>query len=107
MTLHGRRIEHAAAQAGIDCQLERARGASVIASMLSKENVAGAIGETLAGFVSVHGATDLRIFTQLLGLRLVERNRPDAADMLLTWKPAPSGPAAQKSNAPRHRNPSH
>jgi len=83
------------------------RGASVIPSMLSRKNVAAAIGETLAAFVSVHGATDFKIFKQLLGLRLVERNRPDATDMLLTWKPAPSGPAAQKSNAPGHRNPSY
>ena len=33
--------------------------------MLSRKNVAAAIGETLAAFVSVHGATDFKIFKQL------------------------------------------
>ncbi|MPW23278.1 hypothetical protein GCT13_42590 [Paraburkholderia sp. CNPSo 3157] len=72
------------AQAEIGYQLELARGASVIASMLTNENMTAAIGETLATFVGAHGTADLQIFVQLLGQRLVERDRSDAADILST-----------------------
>lgn len=83
-----RKKDQAAAQAEVGYQLELSRGASVIASMLSTENMAAAIEETLSAFVRAYGTTDLKIFTQLLGQRLTARNRTDAADMLFTWKPA-------------------
>lgn len=50
------------AQAEIGYQLELARGASVIASTLTNENMTAAIGESLATFVSAHGTADLQIF---------------------------------------------
>ena len=59
----------------------------MIESMLSEENIAAAIGEVLSAFENAYGETDLEVFTRLLGDRLTERNRSDAANMLLTWKP--------------------
>ncbi|MFP3557502.1 hypothetical protein SB861_43470 [Paraburkholderia sp. SIMBA_049] len=77
-------------------QLELASGASVIASMLSTQNTAAAIEETLSAFVSAYGTTDLTIFTQVLGQRLAARNRTDAADMLFTLTPSsPTSAAGQ------------
>lgn len=88
MTSYGRnRIDRAVAKAEIDYQLELARGASVIASMLSAEKLAAAIGETLTAFESAYGTTELRIFRQLLGQRLVNRHRSDAANMLVALNP--------------------
>ncbi|MGT2477608.1 hypothetical protein [Paraburkholderia terrae] len=90
------RIDRAVAQAEIDYQLELARGASVIASMLSAENVAAAIDETLSGFLGAYGTTDLKPFIQLLDQRLMARNRSDAAATLLAWTPALSAREAQE-----------
>lgn len=81
------RMDRAVAQAEIDYQLELARGASVIASMLSAENLAAAIGETLTAFESAYGTTELHIFIPLLSQRLVNRDRSDAANMLVAWNP--------------------
>lgn len=83
-----RKHDLAVAQAEVGYQLELARGASVIASMLSTDNMAASIEETLSEFVSAYGTTDLKIFMQLLGQRLMARNRTDAANMLLTRAPA-------------------
>ncbi|EUC12419.1 hypothetical protein [Paraburkholderia hospita] len=104
MTPHGKRKnDQATAQAEVGYQLELARGASVITSMLSTQNTAAAIEETLSAFVSAYGTTDLTIFTQLLGQRLAARDRTDAADMLFTLTPAsPTG--AARSPAARQRD---
>lgn len=83
-----RRHDQAIAEAEVDYQLDLARGASVIASMLSRQNMVAAIEETLGAFVSTHGTPDLDIFTQLLHQRLRARNRLDAADALLNPDPA-------------------
>jgi hypothetical protein len=83
-----RKHDLAVAQAEVGYQLELARGASVIASMLSADNMAASIEETLSEFVSAYGTTDLKIFMLLLGQRLMARNRTDAANMLLTRAPA-------------------
>lgn len=102
---HGRtRTDHAGVHPEIDYQLELARGASIIASMLSIENVTTAIAETITGFISVHGARDLNVFIQLLTERLVRRNRPDAAAILAAWKTAPSAPGASNPRARHHCN---
>jgi hypothetical protein len=104
MIPHGKRKnDQAAAQAEVGYQLELARGASVIASMLSTQNMAAAVEETLSAFVRAYGTTDLKIFTQLLGQRLTARNRMDAADMLFAWKPA-SPACAARSPAARQRD---
>ncbi|MGT2472129.1 hypothetical protein [Paraburkholderia terrae] len=83
-----RRHDQAIAEAEVDYQLELARGASVIASTLSRQNMVAAIEETLCAFVSTHGTPDLDIFTELLRQRLRARNRLDAADALFIRDPA-------------------
>jgi hypothetical protein len=106
MISYGRsRIERAVAQAEIDYQLELARRASVIASMLSAENLAAAVGETLTAFESTYGTTELQIFIQLLGQRLVNRDRSDAANLLVTWNPSSCAPHVADVTA-RRRKPS-
>ncbi|AXF06129.1 hypothetical protein CUJ88_48560 (plasmid) [Paraburkholderia hospita] len=106
MTSYGRsRIDRAVVQAEMDYQLELSRGASVIASMLSAENVAAAVGETLTAFESAYGTTELQIFIQLLGQRLVNRDRSDAANMLVTWNPSSCAPHVADVTG-RHRKPS-
>lgn len=99
------RIDRVVAQAEIDYQVELARGASVISSMLSAENLAASIGETLTAFESAYGTAELQVFMQLLGQRLVNRDRSDAANMLVTWNP--SSCAAHVADVTRrHRKPS-
>jgi hypothetical protein len=70
MTPHGKRKnDQATALPEVGYQLELARGASVITSMLSTQNTAAAIEETLAAFVSAYGTTDLTISATARGAR--------------------------------------
>jgi hypothetical protein len=69
--------------------LELARGASVIASTLTQSSLTQAIGETLSAFVANHGLGDLDgfVLVLVLGDRLIQRDRADAAEMIGDWRP--------------------
>jgi hypothetical protein len=49
-----------------------------------------AIGETLSAFVANHGPGDLNGFVLVLGERLIQRDRADAAEMIGNWRPVGS-----------------
>jgi hypothetical protein len=49
-----------------------------------------AIGETLSAFVANHGTADLDGFVLVLGERLIERHRADAAELIGNWRPVGS-----------------
>ena len=70
--------------------LELARGSSVIASTLTQSSLMQAIGETLSAFVANHGPGDLNGFVLVLGERLIQRDRADAAEMIGNWRPVGS-----------------
>lgn len=70
--------------------LELARGASVIASTLTQSSLMQAIGETLSAFVANHGTADLDGFVLVLGERLIQRHRADAAEVIGNWRPVGS-----------------
>lgn len=61
----------------------------MIASTLTQSSLMQAIGETLSAFVANHGPGDLDgfVLVLVLGERLIQRNRADAAEMLGNWRP--------------------
>ncbi|MFC0396964.1 hypothetical protein [Paraburkholderia rhizosphaerae] len=63
----------------IDFQLELARGASFIASSMSKETLQRTVDETICGFAQMHGPSAAIVFCSVLSDRLLSRGRADAA----------------------------
>jgi hypothetical protein len=63
-------------------ELELARGASHIASMLCEESMQTAVRETVLQFEATHGRDELKIFTHALARKLEERGRPKAVEAL-------------------------
>ena len=64
------------------CEMNLARGASHIASMLYADSIQSALLETLRAFEKEHGRGDYRIFMSALAQRLEDRGRPQAVAML-------------------------
>ena len=67
----------------IEHDMELARSASHIASMLHEESMQAAIRETLLQFEAAHGPEELKIFTRALARKLEERGNLRAAEVLL------------------------
>ena len=65
-----------------DFQLELARGASFIASSMTRETLQRSIDETVREFSQTHGATDAFLFCNVLADRLSRRGRADAVAIL-------------------------
>ena len=63
-------------------EVDPARGASHIASMLYADSIQSALLETLRAFEKEHGRGDYRIFMSALAQRLEDRGRPQAVAML-------------------------
>lgn len=64
------------------CEMELARGASHIASMLYEQTIHAAVRETLLEFKASNGRDDLRVFAHALLWRLEERGKPEAVRLL-------------------------
>jgi hypothetical protein len=64
------------------CEMELARGASHIASMLYEHSIQAAVRETLLQFEACHGREDLKGFAYALLERLEQRCRPEAVKVL-------------------------
>lgn len=63
-------------------EMELARGASHIASMLYEHSIHAAVRETLLQFEACHGCEDLKGFADALLERLGQRCRPEAVKVL-------------------------
>lgn len=63
-------------------EVDLARGASHIASMLYADSIKSALLETLLAFEKQHGRGDYRIFMSALAQRLENRDRAQAVAML-------------------------
>ena len=64
------------------CEMELARGASHIASMLYEQSIRAAVRETLLQFEACHGREDLKGFASVLLGRLEQRGKPEAVKLL-------------------------
>jgi hypothetical protein len=64
------------------CEMELARGASHIASMLYEQSIRAAVRETLLQFEACHGREDLKGFASALLGRLEQRGKPEAVKLL-------------------------
>lgn len=64
------------------CEMELARGASHIASMLYEHSIHAAVRETLLQFEACHGREDLKGFADALLGRLEQRCKPEAVKVL-------------------------
>lgn len=64
------------------CEMELARGASHIASMLYEQTIHAAVTETLLEFEACSGREDLCAFAHALLLRLEKRGKPEAVRLL-------------------------
>jgi hypothetical protein len=64
------------------CEMELARGASHIASMLYEHSIHAAVRETLLQFEASHGREDLKGFAYALLGRLEQRCKPEAVEVL-------------------------
>jgi hypothetical protein len=62
--------------------VELSRGASIIASTLTRETGETALREVMSTFMAARGAGDIELFTELLQERLNQRGRPDLASEL-------------------------
>lgn len=62
----------------------------MIASALTQSSLMQAVGEALSAFVANHGTEDLDVFVLVLGERLIQRDRADAAEMIGNWRPVGS-----------------
>ena len=64
------------------CEMELARGASHIASMLYEQSIRAAVRETLLQFEACHGRKDLKGYASALLGRLEQRGKPEAVKLL-------------------------
>jgi hypothetical protein len=64
------------------CEMELARGASNIASMLYEHSIYAALRETLLQFEACHGHEDLKGFAYALLGRLEQRCKPEAVKVI-------------------------
>jgi hypothetical protein len=65
-----------------ECEMELARGASHIASMLHAETIHAAVKETALLFETSHGRDDLNQFLLELARKLEQRGKPEAVAVL-------------------------
>jgi hypothetical protein len=65
-----------------ECEMELARGASHIASMLHAESIHAAVKETALLFETSHGRDDLNLFLLELARKLEQRGKPEAVAAL-------------------------
>ncbi|MFL9869930.1 hypothetical protein PQR67_37715 [Paraburkholderia fungorum] len=65
-----------------ECEMELARGASHIASMLYAESIHAAVKETAALFEISHRRDDLKLFLRALAEKLEQRGKPEAVAAL-------------------------
>ena len=63
-------------------EMELARGASHIASMLHAESIHAAVKETALLFETSHGRDDLKLFLRVLTEKLQQRGKPEAVAVL-------------------------
>jgi len=63
-------------------EMELARGASHIASMLYEQSIRAAVRETLLQFEACHGREDLKGYASALLARLEQRAKPEAVRVL-------------------------
>ncbi|TDN68854.1 hypothetical protein [Paraburkholderia sp. BL10I2N1] len=63
-------------------EMELARGASHIASMMYEESMLAAVRETILEFEARHGRDDMKAFAGALRRRLEQRGKPAAAKVL-------------------------
>jgi hypothetical protein len=63
-------------------EVELARGASSIASMLYGESMLAAVSESILEFEAVHGGDDLKRFAHAVPRRLEQRGKPAATRVL-------------------------
>lgn len=63
-------------------EMELARGASHIASMLCAESIHAAVKETALQFEISHGRDDLDLFLRALARKLEQRGKPEAVAVL-------------------------
>jgi hypothetical protein len=63
-------------------EMELARGASHIASMLYEQSTLAAVRETIQDFESSHGRDELKAFAHALRRRLEQREKPEATRVL-------------------------
>jgi hypothetical protein len=66
-------------------EMELARGASHIASMLYEHSIRAAVGETLLQFEGCHGREDLQAFAYALLGKLEQRGKPEAVKLLYAF----------------------
>lgn len=96
------------------CEMELARGALHVASMLHEQSIHAAVRETLVQFKASHGRDDLKGFADALLSRLEQRGKPEAVKVLrdfleegrLTEETASALPgpvSTRKSIAPKRR----
>ncbi|MFL9906846.1 hypothetical protein [Paraburkholderia sp. RL17-337-BIB-A] len=64
------------------CEMELARGASHIASMLYEQSIHAAVRETVLQFEACHGRDDLKGFAEALLRKLEQRGKPEAVKVL-------------------------
>lgn len=64
------------------CEMELARGASHIASMLYEHSIHAAVRETLVQFEASHGRDDLKGFADALLSKLEQRGKQEAVKVL-------------------------
>lgn len=64
------------------CEVELARGASHIASMLYVHSIRAAVRETLLQFEACYGPQDVKAFAHALLGRLEQRGKPEAVKVL-------------------------
>jgi hypothetical protein len=67
------------------CEMELARGASHIASMLYEQSIHAALRETLFQFETSCGRNDLMAFAAALLMRLEQRGKTEAVKMLRSF----------------------
>ena len=64
------------------CEMELARGASHIASMLYEHSIRAAVREILLQFEACHGPHDVKAFAHALLGRLEQRGKPEAVKVI-------------------------
>ncbi|CAB3773405.1 hypothetical protein [Paraburkholderia humisilvae] len=62
--------------------VELSRGASIIASTLSRVTAETALNEVVSEFVALHGTGNIDLFSELLRERLTQKGRTDLATEL-------------------------
>ena len=67
------------------CEMELARGASYIATMLYGRSIRAAVRETLTEVEACHGREDLNAFAYALLGKLEQRGKPEAVKLLYAF----------------------